>query len=216
MKVFDIPVRVDPSFLLLGLILANSRLSEPALLVEWLVVVFISILVHEFGHALTGKAYGLTPQIQLYSMGGLTSWAEGRKVTPPQSIIISLAGPFAGFLFGGLVYLLGHQIPFAVDSLLWPTVYRDLLWVNIGWGIFNLLPVIPMDGGHVVGSLEEWIRKKPGKIAHVVSLITAIALGVWALTIGWWWAAILMGWFAFINGGALLPRSSDRIEQLKL
>src|SRR5438552_41392 len=133
MKIFDIPIRVDPSFLLLGLILANSRLSEPALLVEWLVVVFVSILVHEFGHALTGRTFGLTPQIQLYSMGGLTSWSDGRNVTPPQSIAISLAGPGAGFLFGGVVYLLVTLVPDLLGDRLWRVAYRDLLWVNLGW-----------------------------------------------------------------------------------
>lgn len=212
MNFFGIPIKVDPSFLILTLLLARNRLSEPVSLVVWVVVVFVSIIVHELGHAFAGRRYGLQPQIQLYSMGGLTSWSSGRSITPPQSIAISLAGPFAGFLFGGLVYVVGRQLDATFDSLIWPTAYRDLLWVNIGWGIFNLLPVIPMDGGHVIGSLEEWIRKKPGNIAHIVSLITALGLGLWALSAGWLWGALMMGYFAFINGRALFQPSPQTLN----
>ena len=58
MKIFGIPVKVDPFFLLLVGFLGAGRLSQPVLLVEWLVVVFVSILIHELGHGFTCKHFG--------------------------------------------------------------------------------------------------------------------------------------------------------------
>ena len=97
MKIFGIPVKIDPSFLFVCALLAYSRLSHPAFLVEWLIVIFVSILIHELGHALMVRSFGLSPQIMLYSMGGLTSWREEKSISHAKHIAISLAGPFAGF-----------------------------------------------------------------------------------------------------------------------
>src|SRR5262245_22978444 len=98
MKILGIPVKIDPSFLIICAVLAFNRLQSPALLVEWLIVIFVSILIHELGHALVVRWYGLSPQIMLYSMGGLTSWRDEKGVSHAKHIAISLAGPFAGFI----------------------------------------------------------------------------------------------------------------------
>src|SRR5215813_15038454 len=111
MKIFGIPVKIDPSFLIICAMLAYSRLSVPALLVEWLIVIFVSILVHELGHALVVRSFGLSPQITLYSMGGLTSWIDEKGLSHAKRIAISLAGPFAGFIFGGIVFMLQPRLP---------------------------------------------------------------------------------------------------------
>lgn len=204
MKIFGIPVKVELSFLFIAVLLASSRLSEPVLLIEWVVVVFVSVLVHEFGHALVCRAFGLAPTIQLYGMGGLTSWTGNERVTPPKNIAISLAGPGAGFFFGGLVYLAGRFFPEMGATRFGDVLLLDLLWVNWGWGVFNLLPVLPLDGGHVVNSLEEWVTKRPVTIiAPAFSLLVAVGLALLALRANLTLVAILMAWFALINGGAL-------------
>jgi Zn-dependent protease len=205
MKLFGIPIRVDISFFIVVFLLGITRSSQPALLIEWFGVVFVSVLLHEFGHALVGRAFGLRPNIQLYGMGGLTSWEAGRELSPGKHILISLAGPGAGFLFGSLVLVIWMQVPVETESLLVSTVIRDLLWVNFGWGIFNLFPILPLDGGNVMRSLEELIRRKPGgQVSQVVSLLIAAALGLWALSIGWSWVVFLSAWFAIANGSALI------------
>lgn len=204
MKVFGIPVKVDPSFLLICALLALGRLNEPVFLVEWLVVVFVSILIHELGHALTVRSFGLSPQILLYSMGGLTSWREEKAISPPKHIVISLAGPFAGFFFGGLIFALGVASPELFTDDFWRVTYRDMLWVNLGWGIFNLLPILPLDGGNVAYSIEQWVTKKPGGIiTRVISLIVAGAVALLAFLAGLPIVALLMVWFAWSNGGSL-------------
>jgi Zn-dependent protease len=208
MKVFGIPVKVDFTFLLVGTILASDRLKHPALLVEWLFVLFISILIHELGHALVCRAFGLSPQIQLYSMGGLTSWSGDIRISPQKNIAISLAGPFAGFLFFGVVYLSSIYIfPDVMDSEFGERLYKDLMFVNLFWGVVNLLPVLPMDGGHVIESIEELASKKTGGlIAPAFSFIVAAGFVFWAFSTSRLFMAILMGIFVWINLSVLIQR----------
>jgi|GEM_PF-933788 len=204
MKIFGIPVKIDPTFLLICAVLASSRISQPAFLIEWLIVIIVSILVHEFGHALVVRSFGMSPQIMLYSMGGLTSWTDEKGVSHTKRIAISLAGPFAGFLFGGVVYLSGKASPGLFADDFWIVTYQDLLFVNWGWGIFNLLPIFPLDGGNVAYSIEQIVTKKSGGvITRALSLLIAVGVGLWALSIGWLWIVILMALFAVNNGRAL-------------
>lgn len=204
MKVFGIPVKIDPSFLFICALLAYGRLSQPAFLIEWLIVIFVSILIHELGHALMVRSFGLSPQILLYSMGGLTSWRDEKGVSHAKHIVISLAGPFAGFLFGGIVFLSDKAAPDLFAGDFGQQTYIDLLFVNWGWGIFNLLPILPLDGGNVAYSIEQWVTKKPGGIiARAISLLVAGGVALWALSIGWLWVVFLMVLFAWNNGSAL-------------
>jgi len=204
MKIFGIPVKVQPFFLLVVGFLGYSRNLPLEFLIEWIIVVFISILAHEFGHALTVRAFGMSPQILIYGFGGMTSWTDEKGVSPPKHIAISLAGPFAGFLFGGVVYLSNIALPDLFADHFGRVTYRDLLWVNLGWGIFNLLPVLPLDGGNVAYSIEQWVTKKHrGVITRVVSLLVAGVVGLWALSVGRTWVVFLMALFAWNNGSAL-------------
>src|SRR5215510_4525058 len=133
MKIFGIPVKIDRSFIFISAVLAYARLSAPAFLIEWLAVIFVSILVHELGHALVVRSFGMSPQILLYSMGGLTSWRDEKDISHAKRIAISLAGPFAGFLFGGIVFLSEYNFPGRVADHFWIVTYGDLLYVNWGW-----------------------------------------------------------------------------------
>jgi membrane-associated protease RseP (regulator of RpoE activity) len=105
-----VPVRVHPLFWLVAVLLGFSA-RDPVSVVIWVGVVFVSILVHEFGHALAMRHYGESPRIVLHTLGGLTiaeptpwgrTWAN---VSPGvrQQILISAAGPGAGFLLAGVV-----------------------------------------------------------------------------------------------------------------
>ena len=214
MKLFGIPVKIEGSFFVLTLFLASGRLSEPALLVEWLLVVLVSILLHELGHAFAGRAFGLSPEITLYSMGGLTSWRGGGELSPSKNVAVSLAGPFSGFLFGALVYLSRPLLPGVQTSALAYTALRDLLWVNVGWGLFNLLPILPLDGGQALQSVERGVlRRKEQWITPVVSLLFAVAVTAWVFSEKFLWAAFLGGWFTISNGGALFRRLQGRRER---
>ena len=199
-----IPVRVHPLFWLIALLLGSSgALIEIPI---WIIVVFISILIHELGHALAFRFYGIRSQIVLHAMGGLTipestPWGTGWasvSPSPKQEIVISLAGPFAGFSFAALIMAIAS---FSGGSLLTSRLFgfiplpltaimpfggtvlsifvSMLLWVNIFWGIFNLLPVYPLDGGQVTRNVL--IQYDPRDGARKSLWVSVIAGGIIAL-----------------------------------
>ena len=207
MKLLGIPTRIEGSFFVLSFFLGASRGRNLPLLLEWMLVVFVSVLLHELGHALVARKFGLSPSIKLYSMGGLTSWDSEVTLTPLKHLLISLAGPAAGFLLGCIVFVAGPAVLGSSPSQLLAVAYSDLLWVNLGWGIFNLLPMLPLDGGQVLVTLEEWISKRKSRlVSHIISLMVALGITYLALSLRSMWIAILGGWFVYTNGGALVQK----------
>jgi stage IV sporulation protein FB len=173
-SIAGIPVSVHPLFWLIALLLGST--GNIVLVPIWVLVIFVSILVHELGHALAFRRYGQRSQIVLHFAGGLTIpepvyWGSryaNVALTPNQQIFISLAGPGAGFLLAALVillivvaggsivttWLLGFiplplpaALPFGGRVL--DVMLTMLLYVNIFWGLINLVPVYPLDGGNV-------------------------------------------------------------------
>ena len=193
------PVRVHWSFLLIALLIGlnvNNLLST----LTWVVVVFVSVLVHELGHAVMAERYGLFPSIQLHSMGGLTIYSRVRRLTHLQEILLSLAGPFFGFALGGVVFALTKFLPLGVVPGFLIVMLSQLLWVNIGWGVINLIPMLPLDGGQVMRNLWLWLRnpydeRTPLIISIVIGILAACA-GLWLRSI---WLAGLAAWFTYNN-----------------
>lgn len=191
------PVRVNWSFLLIVLLIGLD-VTNPLSTVSWVIVVFISVLIHELGHAIVAEYYGLFPSIVLHSMGGLTIFSRNRPLTHLQEILLSLAGPFFGFAFGGLIYALTSVltgVPFFLRVVL-----GQLLWVNIGWGVINLIPMLPLDGGQVMRSLWQWLRSP---YDERTPLIISIAIGILAIVTGLWFRqlfiALLAAFITFNN-----------------
>lgn len=223
-NLFGIPVQVHPLFWVIALLLGSSGGIISVL--TWVLAVFVSILIHEMGHALAFRFYGQPSYIVLHFSGGLTvpesvSWG-GRTAnvgfSPNQHILISLAGPFAGFLLAGLVavgvifsggsivtsYLLG-VIPLPVMAVLpfggsiLQSLVMALLWINIFWGFINLLPVYPLDGGQVARYLLLQVDPRDGVRKSL--WLSVIAGGLIAAAgfffLGSVYMAILFGFLAF-------------------
>jgi Zn-dependent protease len=199
---FGIPVRVQPIFWLVALMLGAPDGTSPRQIAElaiWMVVLFVSILAHELGHAFAMRGYGRQPSIELWGLGGLTHWGDGPAVTPGKDIVVSLSGPAAGLSLGALLFALTRVAPPAEGSLVEEAV-RQALWVNIGWGLVNLVPILPLDGGHVLRSVASWWAGARGrKIAHGVSLLLAVAIVLWAVQQRQLWIAFLAAWCAAIS-----------------
>jgi len=186
-----VPVAIQPSFWL-GTILFGSRLRGQAL-VLWVAVVLVSVLVHEFGHALAYKAFGTDAAVELHAWGGLTF---GERVLPRwKRIVVSLSGPGAGFVFGVTVWLAHRFVPMG-ESWVVGFLVAQLLWVNFGWGIINLAPVLPLDGGHV---MEELLGPRRAAWAPRISLVAAIGVAIWGGVSGSPYIAILFGWLAIMS-----------------
>ena len=194
-SLFGIPVRVASSFwiisLLSGIAWDNPRHAGPDLAgaVTWAAVVFVSILLHELGHALVARAFGAKPNITLYAMGGLTSY-QGARMSRVQETVISAAGPGAGIALGGAVWLATQSLHLAGNPRL---LVSQILWVNIGWSVINLLPVVPFDGGHILAAV---LGPRRALTTAVISAVVGSAVAA----AGVFYVGNL--WLAFIFGGA--------------
>jgi stage IV sporulation protein FB len=217
-NIAGIPIRVHPLFWLMTIFFGGLS-GNPLTLLIWVAVVFVSILVHELGHALAMRFFGQPARVVLYLGGGLTipdTWGNGSALTANEQIVMLLAGPGAGFLFGGLVVvsvlLLGGSVgmgllygfvPFPAASLpiggLIDIIVGTILWVNIFWGFINLVPAYPLDGGQVARHLwlkaDRWdgVRK-----SLWLSVVTGALMALVGLTIMQNpYIAILFGLLAF-------------------
>ncbi|RMF39987.1 MAG: peptidase [Planctomycetota bacterium] len=194
--------------------------GAPLLLAIWILAVFVSILVHELGHAIVMRRYGMSPRIVLYHFGGLAisdfgAWNAARRTYtgPLQQIFISAAGPGLQLLLGGAVIagaialnvpveLMGfvlHQgaigssiLPYAiVDALIFPSIF---------WALLNLLPVLPLDGGHITENVLALFRiGNASYLAQVVSLVVAALTGLWFLRGGNMFAGLMFLMMAASN-----------------
>lgn len=176
-------VRVHPLFWLGAALLGARTLNDgPAYFLIWVGVVFVSILVHELGHAVAFRWFGTDAHIVLWMFGGLAvpySQVAGRG----RRIAVSLAGPVAGFLLCGLVYGSNKATSWGVEN--GDLVQMMCLWlivVNLYWGILNLLPVFPLDGGQVSRELCEGKWRGRGVVVSLkISIGASVAVALYGL-----------------------------------
>lgn len=113
--------------------------------VVFLVGVFASVLLHEFGHALTARRYGIrTRRIVLWPIGGVAQ-LEGEPRTPKEELHIALAGPAVNFALAAVLFVVVNVVGLPTYGLL-----SSLMVANLTLGLFNLIPAFPMDGGRVL------------------------------------------------------------------
>ncbi len=209
-SIFGIPVVLRPSFLVvaafLGLTGARNRLS---FVVAWVVLVFVSILIHELGHAFTARAFGAEVDIELNGFGGLTRWTVSEDGIPPgRRALVAAAGSAVGILFGGIVWAVSGL--FEPVTVLEAFVLRNLVWVNLFWGLLNWLPIRPLDGGHLLRSfLEKVAPSRADGIARVVFTVTAAMVVVAAWRLGSIFIGALGVWLLFSEFAASAPRSGS-------
>lgn len=196
-RVLGIPLFASWSaFFILALVVLRNGTDSPSALATGLlygVAVFGSILVHELGHAIVGRRLGLRPQgILLHGFGGLCQY--GRSPRPSEGVYSSAAGPAAGLALGVVAWVvnlaLGGMLPHQVGWLL-----KQLVWINIFWSLFNLLPMYPLDGGHL---LWYGLRLKvPGgrawKITRWVGIATAVLVALGGLATGMTFVLLVAG-----------------------
>jgi Zn-dependent protease len=195
--------------------------------------VLVSILVHEYGHALMSRAFGYSASIVLWGMGGLC-YSQGERQSPRERLAVVLAGPGAGFMLCGIVMLLGtvffritpveHMSAAGsilglgggpgdardkIEVILGPggfgyfafIAYLFLIFINLYWGLLNLLPIWPLDGGQAAQVLlTVFDRQRGQRWSHIVSLLVAGGLAVVVYQISKdLFLTIFFGYFALIN-----------------
>jgi Zn-dependent protease len=244
-RLLGIPIRVHPMFWLMSVLLGQSSLQFGVeYLVIWVGCVFVSILIHEMGHVLAARAFDVDGQIVLYGFGGLAIPA-GQMRNRWQHIVVCFAGPLAGFLLLALLVLclLGiapedweyvkngvkdyfHHDPDFRQLLRTPkrAIIHDLFWINLIWGLVNLLPIWPLDGGQISRDVFTIVSpRNGGSVALGLSLVLAGILVVNSLMAmnkqyllpdwvpgGDWWTVVMFGLLAVGSFMALQEAQSKR------
>ncbi|MEZ6195447.1 MAG: site-2 protease family protein [Planctomycetota bacterium] len=161
--------------------------------------VVAGLLVHEFGHVYAAKTNGFRSYVVLGGMGAYTA-SEGES-RGWRGIWLSVAGPCAGFVFwavcwfgfapagalqSGALFEVGNAFsPWRVvmdhgdvDVTGGDVLWVQLCWINLVWGIFNLMPIVPLDGGHVVEHLLRMRMRRAAaeRLASIVSLVVIVLI----------------------------------------
>lgn len=165
-----IPILIYPTFwLFAGLIgFLNSQSLLGTLI--WVGIIFVSVLFHEYGHALTALVFGKNPRIELVALGGLTHH-DGQKLPFWKQFFIVLNGPLFGFLLVIIASVLLHVPAFSQGTA--ASILSLTRLVNLFWTIVNLLPVMPLDGGQL---LRVVLEKIFGLKGFKYTLITGIVI----------------------------------------
>lgn len=160
--------------------------------VAFLFALFGCVVLHEIGHALAARYYGVkTRDITLYPIGGVAS-LERMPEKPVQEIVIALAGPAVNFVIaaGLFVGMLGgavafpHTLSLGADPL--DGFVTQLLAANVGLLVFNLMPAFPMDGGRVLRAALSlgMPRLDATRVAVGIGSVLAVVGGVIGLFTG--------------------------------
>jgi Zn-dependent protease len=213
-RTFGVEIRIHPLFWIAAAALGWGFLVEPdhggvELFVLWMICLLVSLLVHECGHVLMGRLFGVRLSMVLSGLGGFTVGMDQMTRLGPR-IAIRLGGPLAqGILFGLLWVLTSGAIPFPEELRQQPWLAElianglsMLFWINLVWPLLNVLPIWPLDGGLILRDLlDSWLGVPGSAIALAVCLFVP---GVLALGLG--------QWISFLAPGSYDPRLTVSLQ----
>ncbi|MFL6246440.1 MAG: site-2 protease family protein [Thermoanaerobaculia bacterium] len=160
----------------------------------WIPILFVSVLFHEFAHAAAIGVFGFgASHIVLGGMGGHTANENMRNARPWQDVVISVAGPISNFLLAlACWYFLGTRVG-STDKMLvvlLPTMAEASIW----WGMLNLIPVPPLDGGHATRSFFRMFLtdRTSFVISTWIALIVGGAVALWGFREGQFFLAFFL------------------------
>ncbi len=150
---FGIPVRIHFTFPLILLAFGleagiRGGWSDGARAVALVLAVFVCVVLHELGHSLQARRYGIQVRdIVLLPIGGIAR-AERIPENPKQEIVVAISGPLVNFALAAVftIVLVARQTPLDYEN----DFLFSLLAINIALGTFNLIPAFPMDGGRIL------------------------------------------------------------------
>lgn len=174
-----IPIKVSPFFWLLAFAigwLQSQNIASPMMQFAstfiWVLVIIVSVMIHEYGHALTAVFFGQQASIELAGLGGVTQ-RQGPKLKLWQDFIVVLCGPIFGLILA-LFALFLWNLAGKNHNNLWTYALEITAYANIFWTVVNLLPVHPLDGWKLLSIILEGIFGIRGiKISLFLSLLLA-------------------------------------------
>jgi len=188
-RIFGIPTRIHASFVLVLLWVAVStwRVESSGLAVgfglTFALAVFTCVLLHEFGHALVARRFGIeTRRITLLPVGGVAE-LERSPEDPRAEMWIAAAGPAVNFGLAVVLALVGWATGAFASAGLAAVVFEGLVAANLMLALFNLIPAFPMDGGRVFRAWAQrrWGRVQATRMAAKLGRWLALGFGVWGL-----------------------------------
>ncbi len=193
---FGIPVGVHATFLFIALLGATAYRGVDIAI--WTAAAFVSILLHEMGHALSARGFGARNiNVMLYGLGGVTTYNSVKPISNGKSFLISAAGSATGILAGGAVLLLGRIGVFVGASHEVGVFVNSFVFTALVWGVLNWIPIVPLDGGHMVKHLAGMVNEeKAPLISQIVTWVTVAVVVPLAIVNGFEFAAIIVVVFA--------------------
>jgi Zn-dependent protease/CBS domain-containing protein len=185
---FGIPVYVSPYWFIIAgvfcVIYANDLSAALSgniryvVAAAFVVLLYLSVLVHELSHSVVARGFGLpVRRILLHPLGGISE-IEREAPTPGREFAVAGAGPALSLALGAVGWGLAQLVPDGVTGAL----IRQLMFANIIVGVFNLLPGLPLDGGRMLRAVIWKITKKPTTATIAAAWVGRIlALGLLAI-----------------------------------
>jgi Zn-dependent protease len=188
-RLFGVPVRFHFTFVLFVIFIAVMGMEGPssAQAAIYVLALFGSVLLHELGHALVSRRYGIrTVEIVMFPIGGVARLERNPK--PAEEFWIALAGPAVNVGIAAVLVGLAAGISGSID---WPKVFTpkggnllgQIAMGNVILAIFNLLPAFPMDGGRVLRSMLalKYGEARATELAAKAGRFLAILMGLYGL-----------------------------------
>jgi len=165
-------LRIVPSFWLLAAFLAFSQTRDPIYMIQWVGAIFISLMVHELGHALSLRLFQRRAHIELSFIGGSTA-SYGTPLPFLKQALVVGAGPLFGFT---LVFLMSFLLSFETLAPFFPLM-QMIFVTSLFWNVLNSMPLIPLDGGKLLGLLlERFFDTKGLRLSYMLSALFAFVL----------------------------------------
>lgn len=177
-RLFGIPVRVHSLFWILPLLVVVERWGDPSLGFHLILLfaIFGCVILHELGHAVAARLYGIrTRDITIYPIGGIAS-LERISDKPAEEFVIAIAGPLVNVLIAAVLFVATMAAVTLAPSAFPGTVLFEFLRIlciaNLVLCGFNLIPAFPLDGGRIFRALLGFF------MSHLQATRVAVYVGI--------------------------------------